>query len=94
LVRPGHGLALFVTRDLPPWLTALDDAVVQVVLEAVTPAALEVPLEVFDEPWARKAGGEEEYRNAMTTDGREVTADECARIPRQPEVTRATARAW
>jgi hypothetical protein len=110
--------------------TGLDDAVAQVVLEAVTPAALEVALEVFDElrarpaevdrlrraqverareeaelaqrqfmlvrpehrlvadsleqQWnaklARLAEVEEEYRRATTTDGREVTAAERARI--------------
>ena len=35
--------------------TGLDDAVAQVVLDAVTPAALDVALEVFDELRARKA---------------------------------------
>jgi hypothetical protein len=35
--------------------TGLDDAVAQVVLEAVTPAALDVALDVFDELRARKA---------------------------------------
>jgi len=110
--------------------TGLDDAVAQVVLEAVTPAALEVALEVFDELRARKAEVdrlrraqverareeaelaqrqfmlvrpehrlvadsleqqwnaklarlaevEEEYRRTTIIDGREVTADERARI--------------
>jgi DNA invertase Pin-like site-specific DNA recombinase len=64
-VRHGHPVPVYVcqregiARARPSCQTipgaGLDDAVAQVVLEAVTPAALDVALEVFDELRARKA---------------------------------------
>jgi DNA invertase Pin-like site-specific DNA recombinase len=64
-VRHGHPVPVYVcqregiARAQPSCQTipgtGLDDAVAQVVLEAITPAALDVALEVFDELRARKA---------------------------------------
>lgn len=52
-VRRGIAAAQRACQIIPG--TGLDEAVAQIVLEAVTPAALEVALEVFDELRARKA---------------------------------------
>jgi DNA invertase Pin-like site-specific DNA recombinase len=64
-VRHGHPVPVYVcqregiARAQPSCQTipgtGLDDAVAQVVLEAITPAALDVALEVFEELRARKA---------------------------------------